>query len=211
MKSYPSIDKVFTPNGQPCYAFYKYDGSNLRVEWSRKTKKWYKWGTRRRLFDKSDAEYGCAIEIFNNKYAEGMERILTNNSQLKKHESVVVFMEFFGPHSFAGQHAGDILNNQDNNPKDVVVFDVNLHKKGFLSPQELIVHFGCLDLPQVIYNGPLTQEFVDDVRHGKYELKEGVVCKGGEGHSLWMKKIKTLKYLEELKLRCGPDWEKFWE
>lgn len=209
MKAYPSIDKVFTPNEEPCYAFYKYDGSNLRVEWSRKTKKWYKWGTRKRLFDETDPEFGCAIKMFQDKYAEDIEKVLFN--KFNKFESAIVFMEFFGPHSFAGQHSGEIIKNKDNNPKDLVMFDVNIHKKGLLGPLEFINSFGHLHIPEIIYHGPLTQEFVDNIRQGKYPVFEGVICKGGEGHSLWMKKIKTLKYLEELKIRFGLDWEKFWE
>jgi hypothetical protein len=37
MQQYPSIDgSGKAPLGVPCIAFYKYDGSNLRWEWSPK-------------------------------------------------------------------------------------------------------------------------------------------------------------------------------
>ena len=37
----------------------------------------------------------------------------------------------FGKKSFAGQHEQD-------DPKDIVLFDVNPHKKGFISPKQFI-------------------------------------------------------------------------
>jgi hypothetical protein len=38
---------------------------------------------------------------------------------------------------------------------------------------------------------------------------EGVICKGGTGHRLWMGKIKTLAYLEELKRRFKDKWKMY--
>ena len=45
MEQYPHIEgSTKAPIGEPCIAFYKYDGSNLRFEWSPK-KGWHKFGT----------------------------------------------------------------------------------------------------------------------------------------------------------------------
>ena len=53
-----------------------------------------------------------------------------------------------------------------------------------------------------------------DVREGKYPVGEGVICKGLDGpapHGIWMRKVKTHRYLDELKRRFAADWQSFWE
>ena len=213
MKSYPSILGPY-PNildqQLNCYAFYKYDGSNLRFEWNKKLG-WYKFGTRRRLFDATDHEYGVAVEIFKNKYAEFIE------SKIKEFrvDSLIAFCEFFGPHSFGGQHdpSHPAIYSDSNDPKNLVLFDVNLHKKGFIDPANFIETFGDVETPKLVYQGPFNKKFVEDVRENKLATKlfEGVVCKGGTGHKLWMRKVKTHRYMAELQKRFGKDWEKHWE
>lgn len=72
MKDYPSIPKVLKDHIESdCIAFYKYDGSQIRVEWSKK-KGWHKFATRGQLFDKSEKNFGCAVDIFNNTHAEAL-------------------------------------------------------------------------------------------------------------------------------------------
>lgn len=204
MKQYPSITKVSEKYiGLPCIAQNKEDGSNLRVEWNRKTQKWYKWGTRKRLFNETDSEFGSAIEIFNKDYAEGLNRIFTDNPSYKKYESAVVFLEFFGSKSFAGQHIVD-------DPKTLMLFDINFYKHGFLEPRQFIKDFSSLKIPEIIYDGILSEEFINDIRESKYPVYEGVICKGISEGKLWMCKIKTFKYLEDLKKKCS-DWQLFWE
>lgn len=215
MKAYPSIPgSSDLPMGQDCLAFRKYDGSNLRFVWKR-GKGWAQFGTRRRLFDAADPEYGCAVGIFLNKYGAGAEKIICD--RFKKAAEVICFCEFFGPNSFGGQHDPQhpaLLGAAHNDPKDVVLIDVNIHKRGLLSPYEFVEVFDGLPVAQVVYSGPLTTAFVTDVREGKYDLQEGVVCKGVNGplpHNIWMRKVKTFKYLEELKRRFGTGWQDFWE
>ena len=208
MKEYPKIPAYTKFLGQPCIAFYKYDGSNLRVEYSNK-RGWYKWGTRKRLFDKCDIDYGCAIDIFNNKYADNIEKILHDNFQ--KFENAIVFMEFLGPHSFAGLHEPKILGVEHNDPKDLIIFDVNVHKKGFVSPADFIKLFGNLHIPKVIYDGILDEDFVKKVREKQVPVEEGVVCKSGVGHDIQMCKIKTWDYLKKIQKFFGTSWGIYWE
>ncbi len=216
MKEYPSIESVkYAPLGEHCLAFRKYDGSNLRVEWSKKSG-WHKWGTRRRLFDHTDPDFGEAIGIFEKKYADDLVKVITDNKLFRSVNSVIVFMEFLGPNSFSGLHdpkvlAGAGINVESNGPKDVVVFDINLHKKGFLGPRNFVKTFEHLDVAEVMYDGPLTEKFISDVREGRYPVREGVVCKGGDGHKLWMCKIKTNAYIQELKDRFGVGWVDYGE
>lgn len=57
MQQYPSIlGSSKAPLGEPCIAFVKYDGSNLRWEWSPK-RGWNKYGTRTQLFNETTPIY----------------------------------------------------------------------------------------------------------------------------------------------------------
>lgn len=206
MKEYPKIFGVGQDTsviGLPCISFEKYDGSNLRFEWNPKSG-WYKFGTRRRLFDRSDPEYGCAVDIFLQKYGESLIKVIKDNPNYRKSEGLIAYAEFFGPKSFAGQH-------DPADPKDVVLFDVNINKRGFVSPENFVKDFGHIDVAKVIYQGEFSEEFVQDVRNGKYPLMEGVIVKGGERHGLWFRKVKTFAYLKLLKERFGENWADFWE
>ena len=212
MKNYPSILGSSDAPQLPCIAFYKYDGSNLRFEWQRKAG-WCKFGTRHRLFDKADPEYGPAIEIFMKKYSSGIEEVIRNRGI----QEITCYCEYFGPHSFAGQHnpkhpALAINGIIDNTPMDLVLFDVNIYKKGIMPPQAFIDTFKHLPIARVVYEGNLDAQFIQDIKNGIYPVVEGVVCKGCVGnspHGLWMRKIKTQTYIEELKRRFNKDWEQY--
>lgn len=196
MKLYPSITGYSKYIGQNCIAFDKKDGSNLRFEYNRKSG-WSKFGTRTRLFDKSDPDFGEAIEIFMNVHSENLRKIFVD--KYKNHDTITVFCEFLGKNSFAGLHIKD-------DPKSLFLFDVEIHKKGFISPREFNDNF--VNLPyttKVVYEGKLTEEYIQSVKEAK--LIEGVVCKGflagkkESVHNLWMAKIKTNWWLEEVKKR----------
>lgn len=210
MKAYHSI---FSPNteliGRECVAFDKLDGSNLRFMWTRK-KGWCRYGTRTRLFDKTDADYGVAIDLFQATLAEPLEKAVC--SYFPKAEEFIAFAEFFGPHSFAGQHDPKWLGVESNDPKKLVVFDVNIHKHGMVPPVDFVNMMNGIETPRIVYRGEFTEKLVTDVVEGIHDVYEGVVVKGCEGdwqHGLWMCKIKTKKYLEDLKIRCKNDWKQY--
>jgi len=215
MKEYPSILGPDDAPELPCIAFRKYDGSNLRFAWHRK-RGWWQFGTRRRLFKATAADFGVAIELFQAKYAAGVEQVIRTDPHFKGVQEVLCYCEFFGPHSFAGVHdpSHPALGVAHNDPKDVVLFDVNVHKKGLMSPRQFVDTFGHLPVAEVIYEGDFTAAFIQDVRDGKYPVDEGVICKGMDGpppHGKWMRKVKTLRYLGELKRRFAADWQNYWE
>lgn len=198
MKSYPSI---LGPNKSPrldCIAFYKYDGSNLRFEYSRK-RGWYKFGTRNRLFDEKDPEFGTAIGLFLKEYGESLPKTIKDNKHYRGIDEFVVFCEFFGPSSFAGWH-------NFTEQHEVVLFDINLHRKGFVLPRDFVKYFGNLKIPPVVYDGPFNNQFIMDVKNGKYDVIEGVVAKGLNNnkppHNIWMSKVKTNAWLEKLKQKA---------
>lgn len=215
MKTYWSIDGPSKGHkGKPCYAFVKYDGSNMRFEWSRK-RGWYKFGTRKTMIDHTSKVFGPCIPMFLEKYGDGLENVFKTDKLFRGIQSVVVFSEYFGSQSFAGMH------RPWDEQRDIVLFDVNLHKKGFLGPKQFLDSFGHLNVAEVVYQGNFNTSLVESVRNetidleSKYqvraEIPEGVICKSGTGHQLWMCKIKTERYKAELKEEYESDWEKFWE
>ena len=207
MYQYPHILGPNKAPHLPCLAFEKIDGSNLRFEWSRK-KGWLKFGTKHRLFDGTDEMFACAIELFDRKYAEQILRAVRDRKEYRNAERITAFVEFFGQLSFAGQHAAD-------DPKDVVLFDLQVHKKGLLGPREFLNLLGHLDTAALVYEGVLNDTLIQNVRAGlfpnRHAVNEGVVCKGGSGHGLWMRKIKTTAYMDRLKNRFGDDWARYGE
>lgn len=197
MKTYPKID--YWNNGyfgEPCIAFDKLDGSNLRFSWSNK-RGWYKFGTRNTMIDTNTPLYGEAISIFLNKYGEDLDKVF--RTKYPKCVNFVVFCEFLGENSFAGLHQeGDVM--------DVVLFDVNMYNKGFLSPYEFLENFGHLDIPKVVYEGDYTEELVEEVKLNNWGLKEGVIVKGVYGREIWMVKLKTLEWLTKVKDKFGKKY-----
>ena len=204
MKSYWEIPGPSAAPKVRCHAFYKYDGSNLRFEWSKK-RGWYKYATRRRLFDHTDEDFGGAIKVFQETYADDLAKVFTSKSFTKTFRGIqqaIVFCEYFGPHSFAGMH-------QPEDKMELVLFDVVPHKKGFLLPRDFLKHFGHLKVPEVVYEGNFNRQLVMDVINGKYPVDEGVVAKGivlgkkkSPQHGLWMAKIKTRSWMERLRKKA---------
>lgn len=214
MKSYLSIDGPSRgQKGNPCIAFVKYDGSNIRAEWSAK-RGWYKFGTRKTLFDHTSEVFAPAIPLFLNKYGESIPSVLFKDKSFRGVRSIVAYFEYFGSKSFAGMHL-------PNDEKDVVLFDVNPITKGIIGPKKFLDTFGHLNVAEVVFQGNYGQQLIDAVReetldiNSKYQIRpdipEGVICKGGSGHGLWMCKIKTNRYKEKLKLVYEADWLKYWE
>jgi hypothetical protein len=197
MKSYPRI-QYFNQGlfGEDIYAFDKLDGSNIRAEWNPK-RGWYKFGTRNTMIDERDLQFGEAITLFLNKYGDSLPKVFRKNKSYKRIESFVVFAEYVGEQSFAGRHI-----NSD--PKDIILFDVNQYKHGFVTPKNFVEDFGHLHIPDVIYKGPYTMDFVQTIRDNQHNLKEGVIVKGvlktkNQKDEVWMVKVKTKEWLQKVK------------
>lgn len=199
MLQYPSIDGAAkAPLGKPCIAFYKYDGSNLRWEWSSK-KGWNKFGTRRQMFDHSTPLYNQAIPLFMDGLAD--EIVYKVKQVTKNPERITAFTEFFGPSSFAGSH-------DENEQKELKLFDLFLFKKGFIPAKQFSKMFeGKPYAPEIIYEGNLNKQFIMDIRDSKYPVDEGVICKGED----FMVKIKTNAYFDKLRNKYDEDWLKYGE
>lgn len=194
MERYPSIPT--TINSTPIVAFDKLDGSNIRVEWSRKAG-FYKFGSRTRLIDENEPILGEAVPLFLNKYADDLEQVY----RAQRFEKTTAFLEFYGEHSFAGQH--------EDEPHTVTLFDVHVFKKGILPVNMFLKLFGELETPEVLYSGRATQPFIESVKQNQLEgiTFEGVVCKGGldNRNRLITFKVKTTDWLTAVKTKYGHD------
>lgn len=205
MKSYPSIPRAVGMSFQEipnAYVFDKLDGSNLRFEWNRKRKAWSKFGTRTRLFDESDWQFGRAIKIFMATLAEPVAKVAYD----QRWESAIVFTEHWGPSSFAGCHHD--AQNQPLDPDDqmrVELIDVAPYKQGMLGPAEYLKLFE--GLPRAAFLGCFhwTRGFVERVWNNDVPgvTCEGVVGKAGRGktHDLVMAKAKTSAWVDKVKAR----------
>lgn len=218
MKEYPSIPaaghllarSAEDYLGRPFIAFDKLDGSNVRAEWDRK-RGWHQFGSRRRLLAESQPLLGQAIQLILDGYGDGLAKVIADDRAPGRPREATAYFEFFGPHSFAGQHDPEVLGVSSNEPLRVVLIDVNVHRRGFVSAEQFIEEFGHLGIPRVVHRGELSAEFIADVRAGHFGTPEGVILKGGEGHQRWMAKVKTTAYLQRLKDFFQADWQKYWE
>lgn len=203
MKEYPPIPQSIGTQFREitnAYVFDKLDGSNLRFEWSVK-KGWHKYGTKTRLFDDTDKQFGPAIALFNKTLADQIAEIAKNTK--KKWDRLTVFAEYYGPNSFAGQHS--------DKPQDMKLelIDVAPYKQGILGPADFINYFGHLPSAKYlgIYNW--TRGFIERVWENKIPgiTFEGVIGKSGNGkaHNLVMAKAKTKAWIDKVKSLHQPE------
>ena len=201
------------PDGR-CIAFEKYDGTNLHWDWDRDFG-WHSFGTRRdacNLTAEGIAEFSAkhahlrqAPAVFQSDWAEPVAKVFRDHPNYRNVQSMKIFTEFLGPHSFAGLHKED-------DPKELRLFDVLVVPTGMIGPKQFVTDFGHLPIARVVYEGKLTGKFMEDVRLGKYGVAEGVVCKVGTGgDDVQMLKVKTYAYMERLKQAFADRWEEFWE
>lgn len=218
MLHYPKIPGIQrSPRGR-CIAFEKYDGTNLHWDWDRDFG-WHAFGTRRDVFNlnaagiadfaRQHAQLRACAALFQASLAEPLERIFRVHPTYAAGSGFKVFTEFFGPRSFAGLH-------QTDDPYELRLFDVGRYELqteslSLVPPQSFVADFAALSIARVVYEGPLTGQFTEDVRAGRYGVAEGVVCKGSRSGEVWMVKIKTHAYLARLQAAFARRWEEYWE
>ncbi len=199
MESYPSIGREI--RNIPVYAYDKLDGSNIRVEWTRKNY-FTKFGSRNQLIDETHPHLGESLQIFDDKYAAGLDHIFRK----ERVEKMTVFLEFFGPSSFAGFH-------EPNEKHDLLLFDAYMYKRGMLPPVEFNKMFRNVPTVPLLYTGNCNQPFVDQVKNGILPgmTFEGVVCKAGYDarNRPVVFKVKNQAWLSKLKTKCAGDERMF--
>lgn len=195
MKQYDTIPYYGDHWGARVLAFDKLDGSNLRFEYSRK-RGFYKFGTRNCMIDASHEQFGAAVGVFLEKYADGVAAVMGSKAY-RDALSCVCFAEWVGARSAFGQHVpGDSM--------DAVLFDVSVHKRGLVHPRTFVDDFGHLGVPRVVYDGPLSEHLVTRVKVNEFGLSEGVICKGvvstrKDRRALYYCKIKTNEWFARLR------------
>ena len=198
MKSYSSIGGDIV-KGVPYYATQKFDGSGLRGAYSKK-KGFHLFGSRTQLIDETNP-LGKGIGLFKAKYEQKLIDIFKANQIT----DAVCFYEFFGPSSFAGVHDFAEVGH------DVVLFDINVHKKGMLHPKEFYKLMRDVPVAEVLYHGNITEDFIESVRNSTLEGMpfEGVVCKGSplkNGYPPHFCKLKSDAWIAKVKsLYFDPD------
>lgn len=196
MKPYPSIPRATGQSFQEiqnAYIFDKLDGRNIRVEWTKKNG-WHKWGSRHRLFDRTDAEFAPAIPLFETLYVEPLTKIARDS----RWEGVTAFLELWQPNSLGGVWVPD-------QPFTLTLFDVAPYKACQMGPKEFLKTFKDVPTASFLGQANWTRGFVEQVRSGQVEgvTFEGVVAKAGEKHKLMMAKAKQQKWVEAILARYG--------
>lgn len=211
---YPKIPDTSGCPLKKCYAFEKYDGTNMH--WDFRKYQFVSFGTRRDIFPfdeegfKAFAEAHPGLEDAPKVFDRNLEDFL-----FEYHSGMtgVLFTEYLGPNSFAGQH-------KPGDPMRHVIIDVMKGIK-FLPPDKFLEMFESqwaiergwskLDRAKLVYQGKYTGQLVEDVRNGKFPVNEGVVIKGMVNDQLYMAKVKTNTYLERLQNQFRDNWKDYWE
>ncbi len=206
--TYPKISDGSDCTLDKCVVFEKLDGTNLHWVWN---DGWSVFGTRRsqfylnRLgissFNLEHPGLSHAIDYFNDFLRDRLTAWLTN-----RYGSCTIFTEFFGPNSFAGQHSEEDARE---GKQRLVLIDCMVGSNRMMPPEDFIAEFNQFGIPKVIYRGKYSGQFTEDVRKGKYGVKEGVVCKGISDGKVQMIKIKTDDYLERLKTNFPDNWKEY--
>jgi hypothetical protein len=179
--------------------FPKYDGSNVRAEWSRK-RGWYKFGRRNGLLDDSNPVLAAeAKPLMLDTYGDDLARIY----RAQRWDRAIAFFEFFGPNSFAGSH--------EDEEHEVMLLDVSVHRKGLLEPRQFLKTLDGIKLPPVLHFGNFTADISAQVEAGEFpgQTFEGVIAKGAyktPGRPLMFKR-KNQAWLDKLRGECVCDAE----
>ena len=190
MKTYPSIPRNFQsiPN---CYVFDKLDGSNIRIEWSKK-RGFFKFGRRNGLLDDSNPILKAEVPPTFEREASHFERVLVD----QRWKTCVLFFEFWGERSIGGLHYED-------DPKFVMtLIDAAPDKKGIMPPRDYLKVFDeKVDIARLLVQQNWNRQLVERIRCGDLPgmTLEGAVGKAGATtHKLVRAKAKTQAWIDKV-------------
>lgn len=213
MKHYNSIPRIQddgTLRGEEIWAFNKLDGQNFCVKYSPKNKEFGPFGSRKKMVDETDDQFGETVKFFKNSgIPQELIRLVKENSGKKGlfngAQEITFFFEWYGENSFAGVHKeSDIMH--------LALIDVDIKKKGYIEPKPFYEIFGnndIIEIPELIYKGKLVDEFIENIKNNNWTeegckyptVKEGVVCRRStvlKGQRMPKVKFKTCWWLSEL-------------
>ena len=210
--AYPKIPDTLNCPLKQCVAFEKYDGTNIHWVW-KPNMGWLDFGTRRdrfplnnggvRQFEQAHPELAGLDQLWDQDPNNSLELYMWDHPTYNTAQEVIVFTEYFGPNSFAGQH-------DPKDDKQLVIIDVMVDGK-VIPPEQMLEDFKKWSLAKVIFKGKFSGQLFVDVRKGKFPVKEGVVVKGVVGKEVYMAKIKTEAYMDKLKTQFKDNWKEYWE
>lgn len=199
------------------FAFNKYDGQNFAVKYNAKSKNFDCFGSKKRLVNETDEQFGNVVKLFKEKIAKELLLLIKKNTS--KHKlfegisEIMFYFEYVGEHSFCGKH-------KEYDDMHLILIDIFLKKKGYVEPLDFInfTNNSNIESAEVIYIGKLNKEFITSIQNNiwfdtnaKYPMvKEGVVCKRNhikKGQRLPKVKIKTFWWLNEIKKYYPNNWE----
>lgn len=220
MKHYDSIDRIQDNGallGEEIVAYNKLDGQNICIKYSTRTKKFDQFGSRKRVFDETDSQFGEAVKWFKAScYPELLSQIITDNSKKRGLfagvDEVTFYFEWYGENSFAGVH-------QEGDEMKLALIDVFIKKKGYIEAKplrELFYSHSEIIQPELIYSGKLTKDFIKSIQENDWtqencqwpNVKEGVVCRRTtlmRGQKLLKVKFKTKWWIEKLHQLYTPE------
>lgn len=207
---YPKIPDTSNCPLKKCWVFEKYDGTN--IHWTlHPLYGWMDFGTRRdrfaitnngvRQFEQAHPDLAGVDKLWDQD--SRLELFIMDNPKYNTAKEIIIFTEYFGFNSFAGQH-------QPKDAMQLVIFDIQVDGK-IIPPEKFLEDFKQFNIARVIFQGKFSGQLLIDIRKGKYNVKEGVVVKGVVGDQVYMAKIKTESYLERLKNQFKDNWENYWE
>lgn len=214
---YPKIPdtKDFLP--KQCFVYEKYDGTNLH--WVRgHNNGWQKWGgfgTRRDRFELTKSGWKEFTEAHPglddlqkvwSKFHNDVSYTIDHFSRNCGGREIVIFTEYFGERSFAGQH-------HHPEPHKLKIIDIQVDGK-LIDPYVFDKHFvnkHIVWMPKLLYSGKYSGQLVEDIRAGKYTDGEGAVIKGEHAGQIYMAKVKTDKYMRSLQMKFKDRWKDYWE
>jgi len=221
MKHYDSFENIKydgTLLGEEIWAFNKLDGQNFCAKFSPKQKEFTMFGSKTQNVDESSDQFGNTVRFFKENMSETLADIILFNSKkgglFTGVQEITVFCEWYGENSFSGFHI----------PTDemrLALIDINLYKKGYIEPKpfnKMFSGFDNIELPEVIYQGKLTQEFIKSIQENDWtqenclyqNVKEGVVCKRStqmKGQRRPQVKVKTNWWLNKLTQSYPDRWK----
>lgn len=213
MKHYDSIDNIKYNKsllGEEVWSFNKLDGQNFCVKYSPKRKAFENFGSRKCQVDETSEQFGPVVTMFKESEIPNILRqIVLDNSGKRGYfngiEEITFFFEYYGDNSFAGFHQpGDTMH--------LALIDVFRKKKGYIEPGVFYELFGNkegLEIPELIYRGKLTAEFIESIQNNDWTqegcqyptVKEGVVIRRStlmKGQRMPMAKAKTKWWINKL-------------
>jgi hypothetical protein len=203
--AYPKIPDTTNCLLKKCIAFEKIDGTCI-VLYYRQKGGFHSFGTRRDSFVLDKMGVNEFIEA--HPELEEVPNIVSQCSQILPFDKeVILFTEFSGEKSFAGQH-------QKDDPKKLYLFDIAINGR-LLDPYKFSEIANTIkhnfNIPKILYKGKYSGQLVVDLREGKYNVKEGAIIKGVVDNDVYMAKIKTNNYMERLKSEFKDNWKQYWE